>query len=130
MVLSQVHGLFRKEKGYWSIRFSVPEVKILLLLGYFIILGITALIAISVSVRNADPLIHDLFRYFTCNLLGYSLKCEDIRKEFEAHLNPALSSVTFLQLGFLAFVHILFAIRVQDVKKVMQCISRRKMVSV
>ena len=114
--------MFKREKGkgIHGITFSVPQVKILLLLGHVIVLGITSLLAISIDVSNADALTKDLFRYFTCNLFGFNPECESIRKEFEKHLSPGLISSTYVQLALVSCVHLLFVIQAEDIKRVLQ----------
>jgi len=115
----QTKGLFNKDKrkGLCSIKFSVPQVKMLLLLGYFIIFGIMALVTLSIVADNADDFAYDMFRYSRCNLFGYDPKCEDIRKDFEKHTSPGLISSTYLLLGLLSWVHLLFVIQVEHIKK-------------
>jgi len=100
--------------------FSVPEVKILLLLSYFIILGVVSLVNFTFSINDLNPFLDDLFRYFVCELGGDSPLCADIRQEFESHLKPGLNSTTFVLLALITWVHLLFAIQIQDVKKLIQ----------
>ena len=112
----QSTALFKREKYYCIINFSIPEVKILLLLSYFIIIGIISVVNFSISVTNLNKFLEDLFRYFVCELNGDNPHCENIRKEFEGHLNPGLNLTSFVLLAFLTWVHLLFAIRLEDVK--------------
>jgi len=116
--------LFKREKGkgICGITFSVPQVKILLLLGYVFVLGIMSLLAISIDVSNADALIKDLYRYFTCNLFGFNPKCESIRTEFEKHLSPGLIISTYVQLALVSCVHLLFVIQAEDINRALQWI--------
>ncbi|XP_065890808.1 uncharacterized protein [Dysidea avara] len=118
-------GLFKKEKSIWIVNFSVPEVKILLLLSYFIVFGIVSLVNFSISINEADPFLNDLFKYFACHLSGYNPECEDIRQDFEKHLKPGLSGTTYLLLALITWVHLLFAIQAQDVKKKVKSIITR-----
>ena len=71
----------------------------------------------SVSINEADPFLDDLFRYFTCQLGGNDPMCEDIRRQFEKHLNPGLNGMTNLLIGLITWVYLLFAIQFHDVKK-------------
>ena len=121
----QTTGLFKKGKSIWFVSFSVPEVKILLLLSYFIVFGITSLVNFSISINEANPFLDDLFRYFECNLFGSDPKCEDIRQDFEKHLKPGLNSATYILLALITWVHLLFAIQAQDVKKTVKSVIKR-----
>ena len=117
----QSSGLFKRGKTYCNfINFSVPEVKILILLSYFIIFGIMTLVNFSVSINEANPFLDDLFRYFACQLGGLNPDCEDIRRQFERHLKPELNGTTYLLTGLITWVYLLFAIQAQHVKKLVQ----------
>ena len=120
----QNYGLFKHGKTQCII-FSVPEVKILILLSYFIVLGIMTLVNFSVTIKEADPFLDDLFRYFTCQLGGFNPECEDIRRQFEKHLKPGLSGANYLLVGLITWVNLLFTIQVEDVKRVVKRITTR-----
>jgi len=130
-IVLQTKGLFNREKrkGFCNIRFSVPQVKILLLLAYFIIFGIVALVALSVLANNANNLVNDIIRYSVCNLFGYDPNCEDIRRDIEKHVSPGLTCSAFLLLGFLPHVHLLFAIQFEHIKKVVSWIKASRVFS-
>jgi len=120
----QGHGLFKRERAC-CINFSVPEVKILILLSYFVILGIISLVNFSVSINKVVPVLDDLLRYFSCQLGGYNPMCEDIRRQLEKHLNPGLNGATYFLIGLITWVYLLFAIQAQDVKRFLQQIALR-----
>jgi len=98
----------------------VPEVKILILLSYYIIFGIVQLINITITINEANPFRDDLFKYFACQLGGYDPMCEDIRRQFEKHLKPGLNGVSYFLFAFITWVHLLFAITGEDVKWLIQ----------
>ena len=70
----------------------------------------------SVTINEVNPFLNDLFRYFVCQLGGFDPMCEDIRRQFEKHLNPELNDVTYLLIGLITWVYLLFAIQSHDVK--------------
>ena len=49
--------------------------------------------------------------------------CEDIRRQFEKHLHPELDAATYVCLGVLSWIYLLFAIQVQDIKRILQGIA-------
>ena len=119
----QSYGLFQRGKGY-CIKFSVPEVKILIFLSYFMIFGIMTLVNFSVTINEANPFLDDLYRYFTCQLGGFHPMCEDIRRQFERHLKPELNVVTFLSFGLISWIYLLFTIQEQNIKRLVQIIRQ------
>ena len=98
----------------------MPEVKILILLSCFIISGILTLVHLGFAINDTELLLDEIFKYITCQLGGYNPMCEDIRHQFEKHLHPELHVATALSLGLLSWVYLLFAVQVQDIKRVLQ----------
>jgi len=129
LIALQTKGLINRGKGFCSIRFSVPQVKILLLLVYFNVFGIVALVTFSRAAANADNLVNDMVRYSVCNLLGYDPKCEDIRRDIGKHIPPELTCSNFLLLGFLPHVHLLFVIQLEHIKKAVSWIKASRVFS-
>jgi len=101
-------------------KFSVPEVKILIITCYFIVFGITSLVNISFTVRNGDIILFKLLVYFTCQTAGYNGTdtCVGERDELESYLKPELNAASYILLSFIPWLNLLFAVQVKDVKKV------------
>ena len=116
----QSSALFKRKRYHCVMNFSIPEAKVLLLLSYFKILGIFSLVNFSIALINVNPFLDDLFRYFACELTGDSPLCENIRQQFESHLHPGLNNTTFVLLALLTWVHLLYAIKLQDIKTLVQ----------
>lgn len=112
----QSNGFFKREKGCFIINFTVPEVKILILLSYFLVFGIVSLVNISITINEANAFLDDLFKYFACQLGGYNPKCEEFRQQFEKHLKPGLNGANYALIGLITWVHILIATKAQDYK--------------
>ena len=100
--------------------FSVPEVKILILLSYYILFGIVLLTHVTITIDEAIPFRNDLFKYLECQLTGYDPICEDIRRQFEKHLKPGLNGLSYFLIAFITWVNLLFAIKGEDVKCLIQ----------
>ena len=100
--------------------FSVPEVKILILLSYYILFGILLLIHVTITINKAIPFRNDLNKYLECQLTGYDPICEDIRRQFEKHLKPGLNGPSYFLIAFVTWVNLLFAVKSEDVKWLMQ----------
>ena len=115
--------MLKRENGCFAIKFSVPEIKVLILLSYFIVFGIVSLVNLTITINEADPFLHDLFNYFTCQLGGYNPECEEFRRQFEKHLKPGLNGACYILLGLNTWVHILIATKAQDYKWLIQKIA-------
>jgi len=124
----QNHNLFKKGKHCWTINFTVPEVKILLLLCYVIIFGIGVVIHYCVLNNTSDRLLRAELSYFICNLWGDDPKCENIRNQHDSLKNiilPLLRFFTFLAVALFPWVHLLLAIQFQDAKRIIKWIRMR-----
>ena len=117
-IVLQNYGLIKQ--GNNCINFTVPEVKILILLSCFIITGTLALAHLGIAINDTELLLDGIFKYITCQLGGYNPMCEDIRHQFEKYLHPELSVAAALSFGLLSWVYLLFAVQVQDIKRVLQ----------
>ena len=116
----QSNGLVKRGKGCFAINLTVPEIKVLILLSYFVVFGIVSLVNLTITLNEANPFIDDLFKYFACQLNGYDPKCEKFRRQLEKHLKPELNGSSFLLLGLITWVHILIATKAHDYKWLMQ----------
>ena len=81
------------------------------------VLGVIILVSSSVATLESDSVSDDINRYFVCQLGGYNPMCEDFRREFERHLHPGLLAVTYIFIGLISTMHILFVIQAEHVKK-------------
>ena len=79
----------------------------------------------TITIDEAIPFRNDLFKYLECQLTGYDPICEDIRRQFEKHLKPGLNGLSYFLIAFITWVNLLFAIKGEDVKcliqKLMSC---------
>ena len=126
----QTRQLFQRRNSKYLryfVSFSVPEVKILLLSCLFIIFGITALITLSITIRDVDIISERLFDYFACQARGNSNNntCSEEYDELEVLLKPELNSATYFLLGLIPWSNLLFVIQVAYIKKGMQAALRR-----
>ena len=80
-IVLQNYGLIKRGNNH--INFTVPEVKILIVVSYFIIFGTLSLVNIGVGIDENEAFLDDIFKYASCQLGGYNPLCEDIRHQFE-----------------------------------------------
>lgn len=99
--------------------------KILILSSYVIIFGITGLVNLSSTLRDADKISDGLLDYFYCQAKGYSASntCYEEYNQLESYLKPELNSATYILLGLHPWSNLLFAIQVSDVKTAIQKVA-------
>ena len=81
------------------------------------------LINVTITINQATPFRDDLFKYFECQLTGYDPVCENIKHQFEKHLKPGLNAVSYLEFASVTWVNLLFAIKGEDVKWLIQKVT-------
>lgn len=104
------------------IKFSVPEVKILILLCYFIIFGIITLINISITNRDSNVILDRMLDYFDCQARGSSADnmCSEEFDELDSYSKSELNGVTYILLCFIPWSNLLFAIKFSHIKIAIQ----------
>ena len=106
----------------YFISLGVPEVKILLLSCFVIVVGVTALVNLSIGIKDADKISDRLFAYFACQARGNNNNntCYEEYDELEVLLRPELNVVTYFLMGLFPWANLLFAIQVACVKRRIQ----------
>jgi len=111
------------ENEHCCTSFSVPEVKMLLLLSYYVIAGVVSLISFTIGIETADLILEQLINYFNCHLGGNDPMCEEFRQRFEDYSDSKLSIISNFLTALITWVNLLFAIHTQDVKWIIRRIK-------
>ena len=111
------------ENEHGCISFSAPEVKMLLLLSYYVIAGVVSLISFTIGIETADIILEQLINYFNCHLGGNDPMCEEFRQRFEDYSDSKLSIISNFLTALITWVNLLFAIHTQDVKWIIRRIK-------
>jgi len=106
------------ENGQCGTSFSAPEVKMLLLLSYYIISGVVSQINFTIGIENSDLFLEEIINYFNCHLGGNDPMCEEFRQRFEDSPNAKLSIISTILIALITWVNLLFAIHTQDVQRI------------
>ena len=117
----QRHQLFEKQssKNCCCIKFSIPEVKILIFSCYFIIFGIIALVTLSIFIRDSEILTDKLLTFVVCESKGYTDvdSCVEERDNLYSHTHSDLTSATYILLALIPWSSLLFAVQVADIRR-------------
>lgn len=98
-----------------------PEVKVLIMLTYFVGVSILALIATAVNYRQFPEGrgVHELESYFLCESTGVvpgDPPCDrrEVKKLYPVQL---LYDTAYILLALLPLVHLIFTVNIQELKK-------------
>ena len=102
-------GLQRKAKAV--------EVRVLIILCYFILLGVSALTTFSVSSQNIQHFTRELISYLLCESTGTTNGKLCDRMAFEQFSNPIPTALSFLLLGLYPVVNLIYVVHIQELKQ-------------
>ena len=121
----QHYGIFKREhcksvgKQVCTCQFTVPEVKIVFLLSYWLMTNLIVWTSLSIINGRADVIHNKLERYVHCmtggNREGHH--CCMLRLDLEAETFPALEVIYLMLIAFLNFGSLPFVIEFQTIKK-------------
>ena len=119
----QKQGIFLKnKKGIHLI--STAEKKLLLVLSYYIIAGVSGLVYFAVFTADLDMIRKTVASYFLCEAFGHVPgKCD--RTHLQRFWTWWLQGLTYLFIGCIPLVYMTFVVNFTTVKKVL-CRHKRK----
>ena len=96
--------------------------KVFLILSYFVVFEIMALVTLGINVRDSETITKTLLEYIFCQLSGLNNgnSCTALRDKIESHLQIELNNVTYLLMGLLPWVILLLAIQFTDIKNALR----------
>ena len=93
-----------------------PEVKMLILLCYFLVFTAVLSAHIIVSIQQTQPITEGIYAYFLCQLNGANPNCDELQEEFRQHLTPNVTSTTFIMIGLINWVYLIFPFHYKDIE--------------
>ena len=105
----------------WKI--STAETKIILVLCYYALFGITLLGYLSVEIDEEEDKIMSITEYFMCEAVGSGVECD--RSGFDHFGFHGLLVLINLLLGFIPVVNLIFVINWTEAKASMKRICMR-----
>ena len=116
----QQYGLLKvKKRTRFLTGIGVPERKILIGLGYYVVLTVFVLTSFTLSVRNIEPFATELRGHFACEQLGQDpenpMLCD--RQRFRRLAYPEVTAVGFVLLGLFPVVNLVYVLNVKELKE-------------
>ena len=97
----------------------------LILLCYFAVFTTVLSVHIVVNVKNSQPITDGTLAYLLCQLNGENPNCDRLQTEFRQYLNPKLTAVTVLMIGFINWIYLIFPIHYKDLENIIRRITTR-----
>jgi len=102
-----------------SFRIGAAERKSLIILCYYILLGVVAFSAFTVSTRSSTLFANTIAEYWRCESAGLNSEnsCDGLRDLLRQLGNPGLTSASYILLGIFPAVNLIFAVNVKEIKQ-------------
>ena len=129
----QNYGIFKKKhqdsvsKQVCNCQFTIPEVKIVFVIFYWLIHSLMVWTASSIRAGREDIFSHNLRSFADCMSGGIRRDhdCHKLRIDLEAEMNPVLEIMTFISIAFLNFATLSFVIQFQTVKNSVRQVAKK-----
>ena len=104
------------------------ERKILIIICYYVLLGVVALTAFTQNLRTNTEFADELRKYFVCESKGIDPNSPEAcdRSGFERHQMPALTALAFILLALFPAVNLIFAVNSRELKQFCSHFSRTR----
>lgn len=117
----QQQGLFRIGLSISPFKIDTAERKILIIFCYYVLLGVIALITLTLATRNDNRLLEEIAAYFRCEFIGIDPQNPCDRSRYQELLNPELNCISYVLLGIFPVVNLVFAVNVEELKQWCGC---------
>ena len=100
------------------------EIKIFIVLCYYVIIGSVALAAFTLNATTSANFITKLYQYFACKANGDHNSCDAELTAYEMFTNPEIGTASLVLLGFLPAVNLVYVVSCDNLQRM--CVSRNK----
>ncbi len=100
------------------------EAKVLLILGYYLILGAVVLTILTNSLNSVTEFRRELEKYFKCESFPKGNNTCDSHN-IESLVNPIPTTIAFVVLGFYPVINLVFTINIKEIREKV-CGEKRK----
>ena len=119
----QKDDILNENNGRKKFSISAAEVKIMILLTYYIAFGLVSSIYTSRTIKETPLNIDSLYAYLLCQLHGDNPACRKFQEEYFENQTPHITSTVFIMMGLINWINLLFVVRYQDIKQIATKIS-------
>lgn len=110
------------KKQAWTCQFTVPEIKIIFVLLYWLITNVVICTNYSIRASRDDTFHDNIRRYADCMAGGIHNydDCHELRTDLETEINPVLEVLNYIFIALLNFASLPFVVQFETMKKSVQ----------
>ena len=115
----QQQDLFRMKLSKQPFKIGTAERKVLIIFCYYVLLFVIALTTFTDFTRTFTGLGTKLAEYWQCELSGVDSEnaCDEMKTSFHVPGLTALSSISYILLGLLPAVNLIFAVNINELRQ-------------
>ena len=115
----QQQGLFRIKLSKQPFKIGTAERKVLIIFCYYVLLFVIALTAFTDFTRTSTDIAAEIEEHWRCELSGVDSEnaCNERKASFEAPGYTALSSISYILMGLLPAVNLIFAVNISELRQ-------------
>ena len=98
------------------LRLTTAEVKVVVLLCFFLMFGVVNAIYFSLYARSYDFVLSLALEYTICQSTGHNNSCEVHKDKIEENRYHGLANASYFLMGLLTISNVLFAIHMKQLK--------------
>ncbi len=102
-----------------------PEIKLLIVCAYYIVLVAVALSSLTISTRNIETLQEALVKYFSCEQDGLDQNNPCSQNDIEKLLHPYLRAFSYVFLGLFPVFNMIYIVNVQEMRNTIKKWQRK-----
>lgn len=119
----QKNNVLNEDIGRKKCSVSVPEMKTIILLAYYVLFGLMFSIYTGRTIKETPLYIENIYAYLLCQLHGDNPACRKFQEQYLEHQSPNITSIIFIMMGLITWVNLLFVVQYQDIKWIAAKIS-------
>ena len=108
-----------KEDSQSPFKFGTAEKKLLVVFCYYVLLSSEALMAFTLSTKNASQHIRNIQLYFLCEQGGYN-SSNPCSRDYLANSYPSVTALSYILLGLFPVVNLIYATNFQELKEALR----------
>jgi len=101
------------------IKYSTPEVKLIILFSYYSVTVILILVRLVVNLRSINTAVENVADFTLCSTGGYRMECDEYRERLHHNMIPSVifDLISTIFIALVNFINLLYVLQYQDFKR-------------
>ena len=102
------------------IKYSTPEVKLIILFSYYSVTMILLLIRLVVNLRSINTAVENVTNFTLCSAGGYKMECDEYRQQLYHNMTPSVifDLISTMFVALINFINLLYVLKYQDFNRI------------